>query len=83
MHTEVPSKRADSDDACSGGFNFSSFWLKFFVQHSVSAGERKMSSFFLHRTCHEVLCVSLTNLALTMSWPFPVLHQFATYIKIF
>jgi len=31
-------------------FIFSSFWLKFFVQHSVFAGEGEMRRFFLHRT---------------------------------
>lgn len=63
-------------------FIFSSFWLKFFVQNSVLAGEREMRSFFLHRTCYEILCVSYLS-CYSMSWPFTALHHFATYIKIF
>lgn len=50
-------------------FIFSSFWLKFFVQHSVFAREGEMRRFFSHRTCYEVLRVSLTNLALPCPGP--------------
>jgi len=50
-------------------FIFSSFWLKFFVQHSVFAVEMETHSFFLHRTCYEVLCVFLINLPLPCPGP--------------
>ena len=63
-------------------FIFSSFWLKFFVQHSMFAEGREMRSFFLHRTFYEVLRVTLTNLAL----PCPGPSQFFTSLlrmKIF
>lgn len=55
-------------------FIFFPFRLKFFVQHSAFAREREMRSFFLHRACYEVLCVSLINLAL----PCPGPSQFFT-----
>jgi hypothetical protein len=55
-------------------FIFASFWLKFFVQHSLFARGREMRSFFLRRTCYEVLRVSLTSLAL----PCPGPSQFFT-----
>jgi len=64
-------------------FIFSSFYLQFFVQPSVFAGEREMRSFILTQgVLRGFMRISYQSCS-SMCWPFPVLHQFATYVKIF
>jgi hypothetical protein len=83
MHTEIPSKHVDSDDACSGGFYFFFLLVKIFrTTLNVCRGEGNAQFLLTQDVLRSFTRYSYQSCS-SMSWPFPVLHQFATYEDIF